>query len=242
MDNLELIFRMSCMTLLGLCLAACDGNESRDDITPKKDQAVNESGSERKRPIALWLGDSLTDAANVDADKRFAALVAAERTEYEHIIQGRGGWSAASYLRNWDEKVAGKLPEQADLVIIQLGANDLREHGVNQAGIDRYLDDMATLVGKLRKRYPQANFLALAPANFTMGQVTPGLRESGFGDATNHWLEQAGLQLKPVSRELGMDYISLYGTLADGHTTDGAHPTEAGHLSIAKRILEGWPE
>jgi len=238
------------MALLLLCLSVlhgCDGASSSGEAADADRKDEQESDMMNKddsttQPVALWLGDSLLDAVNVDKDERFAGLVAAEIDGYAHDIQGRGGWSAAAYLRNWNEKVESKLPDQADRIVIQLGANDLREHGLDAGGIERYAKDMVTLIGKLRQRYPDADLVLLSPANFTMGEITPNLRDAGFGDDANYWLEQAGLRLKEVAEQQDAHFISLFGALQAGQTTDGAHPTVAGHAQLAERIIKGWPE
>ncbi len=200
-----------------------------------------EDESDMTKLNLLWLGDSITEAANVDADDRYTSLIAFEHSEYDFIIQGRSGWSSGSYLRNWNQRVVPKLPEHAGVVVVQLGTNDLRENGLNGAGIQQFARDMTSLLRKLRSRYPGAKLLVLAPSNFVVSEMTNPIRGAGFGDDVNVWLERAGLRLRGIAEEFDAEYISLFGALHEGQTVDGAHPTPAGHRSLADRVLTHWP-
>lgn len=214
-------------------MATADGGRTRKRPVPRSGKA--------KRMSVIFLGDSLTAAEGVRPEQGYPALLGAALPDVTIHARGRSGWSTASYLRRWPE-VASALDALArpTLVAVQLGANDLRVSGHSAATVRDTAGRMATLHERLRAHYgPKPPAVALvAPPMIFPDELSPRLREAGFGPETPRHL----LLLRDAYRDLadrrGLRLLDLSGVLKPGQTLDGAHPTPPGHAALAAHLAD----
>ena len=178
-------------------------------------------------------GDSMTAAEGVPAKEGFPSLLNHIGGESLQVLQqGRSGWPTTAYLRRMDE-VLQKIPEDADWILLQLGANDLRVHGESEETVRTTAQNMAKILQAFRRKAPSAKLTLVSPPTMVPGELSERLRNSGFGDQSPAWLAKLGNAYEKIAFENGWGYIDLHDTLTDGHTLDGAHPNARGHRRVA---------
>lgn len=180
----------------------------------------------------LILGDSLTEGPGVAPEETYVARLNERPGGLRFIAQGRSGWSTGSYLRRMAE-VKAQLPAHADAVLVQLGANDLRERGHDQTTIDSTLANLQTIFAMAAERYPGAALGLVAPPTFELAKLDARMRAAGFGDHTPHWLARLGTAYRQLCAQRGLRWVNLFEALGEGLTYDGAHPNAAGHRRVA---------
>ena len=184
----------------------------------------------------LFIGDSFTAGDGVEENKIFPSLVGQELTGINAINQGRSGWPTSAYLRRWDE-VAESLPESAEVVFVQLGANDLRVDGHSQETIEQCAQNMEVIVGRIQTLLPKAKIVLMSSVKIEEAQLTDKIREAGFGKHSNRYLRHIGKSYKKLAKAKDFDYIDLIAKLPKHNTHDGAHLNEAAHEIVAAVIL-----
>lgn len=188
----------------------------------------------------VFLGDSLTAADGLPPQQRFLGRLAARFPDRRFDNQGRNGWSTGAYLRRWDE-VAPTLPEDAGLVVVMLGSNDLREYGHDDDTLDGLITRMTELLQRVADRAPRADRAIAAPPQMEIDQLTAPIREVGFGDRTNPLLRAMADRYRDLAGGLGLGFVDLSACLdrpaeptdAPPLTTDGAHPNAEGYQRLA---------
>lgn len=179
------------------------------------------AGAEARPVTIVALGDSLTAGYGLGPGESFpeqleAALRAAGE-EASVVNAGVSGDTAADGLA----RLEWSVPAEADIVIVELGANDALR-GIDPALTRKTLSD---IVGKLKAR-GQAVLIAgmLAPRN--------------LGDA---YVKEFDAIYPALAAEYG---VPLYAFFLDGVATqasltqpDGEHPTAEGVAVIVKKIL-----
>lgn len=186
---------------------------------------------------ALFLGDSLTDGDGVQKQYCFPALVGQEVAGMSTINQGRSGWATSSYLRRWDE-VAKKLPEEVDIIFIQLGANDLRVDGHSDKVVQQCADNMREILHRLEERYPEAQFVLMSSTKIDYTHMNELIRNANFGKHTNKYINSIGKEYKKLAKEEGYGFIDLHHKIPLHSTHDGAHLTKEGHRKVADEIVK----
>ena len=192
---------------------------------------------DRARITIVCLGDSITEGEGVERSKTFVALLAAGDPSWRTINQGRSGWSSSEYLARKDE-VLPAVPADAGVVLLLLGANDIRvdDHaGDIAARVARQIDRLTDLV---HERTPKAEIIVMTPTNIFADRLSTRLRTAGFGDQSSSSSERIGSALKDVARRKGYRIVDLYHVVSGDETIDGVHPSAAGHRRIADAILE----
>ncbi len=185
----------------------------------------------------LFIGDSFTAGDGVEKNKTFPSLVGQQMTDANAINQGRSGWPTSAYLRRWGE-VTESLPESAEVIFIQLGANDLRVDGHSQETIEQCAQNMEVIVGRIQELLPQAKIVLMSSVKIDENQLIDKIREAGFGKHSNKYLRQIGKSYKKLAKIKGFDYIDLIAKLPKRNTHDGAHLNEAAHEIVAAVILK----
>ena len=174
------------------------------------------------RPVVLAFGDSLTAGFGLDPGLGFAPQLQATLRRHgiaATVVDGgvSGDTSEAGKARlGW---TLDGLERQPDLVILELGANDMLR-GLDPALTERNLDAMLTELGRRRIKVLLAGMRAapnLDPAYIQRFEaIYPGL-------AAHHRVDLHPFFLDGVAAEQGMQQA------------DGMHPTFAG----VKRIVTG---
>lgn len=187
-----------------------------------------------------FLGDSITEGValhvqgpqgqttpnwRTDGPRGYASLTAQKmNAEWRQVgfgrqgvdIGGNGGVPKAGDAFNWFYAGVPRDAWQADLVVINQGTNDQFSNveGATFAPLYRSLLEL------VREAYPQAKIAALRPLS------------GGFG--TEISAQVAALQ---AAGDDEIFYIDTAGWTAGGDFTDGVHPSEAGSVKIADKLV-----
>jgi len=184
-------------------------------------------------------GDSMTAAEGVPQEKGFPALVDhIGGPQLQVLAQGRSGWPTTSYLRRMNE-VLPKIPADADWILLQLGANDLRVHGQTQETVNQTAQNMARILQTFAKKAPKAKMVLVSPPTMVPSEFNERLKNSGFDEDSPAWLGKLATAFESTAKANNWHFISLHDTLAPGHTLDGAHANARGHRRIATTL---WQE
>lgn len=194
------------------------------------------------KSVLVCLGDSLTAGEGVRPEETFPALLAARHPTWRVLNQGRSGWSTGSYLRRWPE-VAASLSElvpkeKEGWILVQLGANDLRERGHRLETITECRANLITLISRLRKLLPSLEPVLVAPPTMFPAAFSPRLKEAGFSEKSPGHLKQLRDAHQALAKQQSWRFIDLYSALSPGNTLDGAHPTPAGQRELAEAISQ----
>ena len=184
-------------------------------------------------------GDSMTAAEGVSANEGFPALLNDIGGESLQVIgQGRSGWPTTSYLKRMDE-ILPSIPKDADWILLQLGANDLRVHGQNEKTVQQTAENMVSILRLFQKKAPQAKLVLVSPPTMVPNELSKRIRDAGFGEQSPEWLAKLATAYEAKAKANNWHFISLHDTLAPGHTLDGAHANARGHRRIATTL---WQE
>jgi acyl-CoA thioesterase-1 len=191
----------------------------------------------------VFIGDSLTDGDGVPDDSNFVSLLDSRSEHLNAGNQGRSGWSTTAYLKEEHrDDVLQNIPAGADVLVIQLGANDLRVHGHSEATIEQTVKNMEELINLFQQAVPGAEIVLMAPTGMEPGRLSPRMKEAGFGAQTNQYLGMLSRAYNDLAEKNHYSYLTLSGVLDEGMTLDGAHPTTAGHKKIAEHIWNHYLE
>jgi len=171
------------------------------------------------------IGDSI--AARIVASGRlnFPAIVA-HNYNHGNVNLLNHAVSGQSIIANMDAQVVAAASDAATIFILQLGAND------NDAG------DMGALQAELEENITELQGTNPAATMYYMG-VLPIF--SGIGDPT----DKSHIRAAQAAACLATG-ITYWDTFTDpwivfADTSDGTHPTQAGQVKIAARILALLP-
>lgn len=197
----------------------------------------------------LFIGDSITDCArNDDAEGLGSgyvrmlrdALLARDPANAPIVLnRGISGNKAPDLLARWQRDVVEQSP---DVVSIMIGINDVW-HGLNPpwrpgVGIEKYITTYRQILMELRGRLPACRLVLCEPT-----VISPPAHAKG-NDALQPYI-QAIHQLAESFVADAM--VKLHDAFRRAETlrpdvdwtTDGVHPTSAGHALIARNWLAG---
>ena len=208
------------------------------DLATRRQQRIKQYHANPPTGKLLIVGDSMTAAEGVPHEQGFPArLNHIGGAPLEVLAQGRSGWPTTAYLRRIDE-VLPRVPADADWILLQLGANDLRVHGHSDATLTNTARNMVTILKTFQKKAPKARLILVSPPTLVPSEFTQRLRDAGFNGQSPHWLAKLGQAYAKVAQENDWGYIDLHPTLAPGATLDGAHANAAGHRRIATTLWQ----
>ena len=179
------------------------------------DQATAPAG----RPLAIFLGDSLSAGLGVDEDQAFPALVArqlaAEGHPFRLVNAGVSGDTTAGGLRRLD----WLLRQRPAVLVVELGAND----GLRGLPLDETEANLREIVARARDAGAKVLLLGMKlPPNY-------GDYAARFTALYPRIAQDTGVALVPFLLEgVGGDP-----TLNQG---DGMHPNVAGHEIVARTV------
>ena len=90
-----------------------------------------------------------------------------------------------------------------------------------------------------QKKAPQAKLVLVSPPTMVPNELIKRIRDAGFGEQSPEWLAKLATAYEAKAKANNWHFISLYDTLASGHTLDGAHANARGHRRIATTL---WQE
>jgi lysophospholipase L1-like esterase len=170
---------------------------------------------------AYFIGDSLTDGWNAtEQPKSFRPLVISG-LEKAGPVSAAADYKAGATLA----EVAGiaAVPATADLVVLELGTND-----VNKTNIETFRAGLNALVTQLAAS--KALLVCVGTWQFGTTQGFDGQIQQACEAAGGRFVKISDLRENPAM-------VSAKGTPAYPAPADGAHPNDAGHAEIARRVL-----
>ena len=188
------------------------------------------------RPTLLFLGDSLTSGYGVKEKFAFPALIEQQLPEFRVLNQGRPGATTSSFLQNWEE-IKDDFPSRADIVFIQLGANDLARNGVTQSTVTNCINNMETILFRLDRQFPKAKIVLMSSTKIDWSAVSQGVQDEKYNPEFNSYLSRIAAGYAIVAGDNGYSFVDLHRTVPLGNTLDGAHLNKNGHQVAAKVIV-----
>jgi acyl-CoA thioesterase-1 len=173
-------------------------------------------------PVSIVaLGDSLTAGYGLDPGESFPEQLQAALAARGHDVSVANAGVSGDTASDGLARLEWSVPAEADIVIVELGANDALR-GIDPAVTRQALAD---ILGKLRAR-GQAVLLVgmLSPRN--LGDEYAAEFDAIFPDLA----QQHGVPLYPF-------FLEGVATNAALNQADGLHPTAAGVSTIVERIL-----
>lgn len=198
-----------------------------------------------------FLGDSITEAANVDGEG-YATLLGRETGAIVRNY-GVGGTRVAPQHTptvdhpRWDLDFLMRSAEMdldADLVVVFGGTNDFGHGDAPLGTIDD--DTPATFQGaynllltRIRKNFPQAKLIVCTPLHRAV-EEKPLREEKGEG---SQYLRTYVELIRALAKKHGAALLDLYETSSvnaatlDTLTDDGLHPNHEGHAALARDVI-----
>jgi acyl-CoA thioesterase I len=212
------------LLLAGVSACGGDGGETRTPESTAEAVAAAPSGAvadaaSSAGPRVVVLGTSLTAGLGLDPDSAWPALVQRTADSLGVRVQidaaGLSGETSAGALR----RAAWVLREPADLVVLEVGAND----GLRGVDPDTTRETLVALVETVRGAQPSARIALVqmeAPPN--LGASYTASFRAAYGEAAR----RTGVPLLP---------FLLEGVAGDRtlNQADGIHPNEAGSKVVA---------
>ena len=181
-------------------------------------------------------GDSITAGGMLPADQRdqvWVKLVERDsQGRLKMVNEGKGGRPTNSVSEF--EAMLTRVPK-ADLLVIALGTNDSRD--ITAECVPKAVANVRAMIERGRKTYgAQTPILLVGPPNINKSALGPTKPIANEREAK---LRELGDAFAALAKELGCDYITLFGVVPDASLTkDGVHPDAAGNVAIAK-VLGG---
>lgn len=206
--------------------AACASSEAPDSTPESAGRPAAEAESAEpateRRPVILFLGDSLSAGYGLDPEQAFPALIQrkidARGWDYEVVNAGVSGDTTSGGLRRID----WLLKRPVDVLVLELGGND----GLRGIPPDITYRNLQGIIDKTREQYPDAAVVVagmLVPPNMgpdyfnQFREIFPEIAERNDAVLIPFLLEGVGGR-----RELNLP--------------DGIHPTAEGHKIVAEHV------
>jgi lysophospholipase L1-like esterase len=169
-----------------------------------------------------FIGDSLTDGWNAtEQPKSFRPMVIAGLEKGGHVT-AKADYKAGATLSQVAEMAAP--PAEADVVILELGTND-----VNKTDIGAFGTSLSALVSKLAA----TKAVLVCVGTWQAGAGTQVIDAQIMGTCQNaggRFVTISDVRQNPLM-------VAAKGEPAYPTPADGAHPNNAGHAEIARRVL-----
>lgn len=210
---------------------ACGGRDAaRDTATSTKPSAPAESPAvvdsapvplDGRRTI-LFLGTSLTAGLGLEPDSAFPQMIQrkidASKLPYQVVNAGVSGETSAGLLRRLD----WVLRRQADVVVVETGAND----GLRGLPVSATRATIGNVLARIRRERPDATVLLVqmeAPPN--LGPEYTSVFHAMFPElAREHGATLLPFLLEGVAGETRLNQ------------SDGIHPNNAGEKIVAENV------
>lgn len=221
--------------MVGVALAALSacGNGDKNANVGGKDSApadlvdaVVHKTEKGIRPVALFVGTSLTAGLGLSPDSAFPARIERLADSINFLISavnaGLSGETSAGALRRID----WLLTQPADYVILETGAND----GLRGLKVDSTRRNIEAILRKIREVKPQAKlFLVQMEAPPNMGaEYTSAFRQIYPDIARTLKVRLLPFLLEDVAGR------------AELNQADGIHPNDKGEAIVALNLWRAW--
>ncbi len=199
----------------------------------------------------VFFGDSITDQRLYTTFTETYAMTRFPKANYSFTHSGwggdrvSGGGGGPIDVRLWRDV----LPYNPTVVTIMLGMNDGRYRAFDPAVFDDYDKGYRNIVARLKRSLPGVRITAIQPSPYDDVTRAP-LFEGGY----NNVLLKYGAFLKELSAAESLFWSDMNTSVVDAlkkaNASDAAnaaklipdrvHPGAAGHLLMAKALLESW--
>ncbi len=202
----------------------------------------------------LFQGDSITDVSRVDVDDGgvgsylfgygYPNLLAADylknrKGEFEFINRGVSGDRIVDLYARIKDDIINLKP---DIMSILIGVNDVWHELSQQNGVDapKFEKIYSMLIEEIKEALPNVKIIILAPF------VLKGSGTEMYYDEFRAEVAKRAESAKRVADKYELSYVQLQPLFdeasADGDTTywttDGVHPTAAGHQIIKEALAQ----
>lgn len=242
--------RAAAVALLVIGLSFVSPTRASDEPAGRAGRGVGSVSDTPYRVVGL--GDSVPAAWTLDARESYVSLVgakmAADRGQYAEIdnlaIPGATSEDVLEHLSDPDARAA---LEQADLVIVTVGANDLDPDELgNQQDQDfslrRAMGALGRIISDVRALAPSAKVVVTGYWNvFADGAVAEGLGAEyvAMSDRLTRQFNALVGELAAAEHVIYVDIYTPFKAVGDDTSLlsdDGEHPSQAGHAVIAEAI------
>lgn len=211
-----------------LCVG-CGGDSERDGVRHSDTTAVDETtdalpSGEASDAVILFLGNSLSAGAGVDASNAFPALIQKRIDSLgwnaRVVNAGLSGETTSGGLRRID----WLLRQPFDILVLELGGND----GLRGVPVDVAKENLRQIIRKTRATYPDVEIVLAGM------QIPPNL---------GHDYTQAFRAMYPDLADLEETHLIPFllenvGGVDSLMQSDGIHPTEEGHRIVAENVWD----
>ncbi len=201
----------------------------------------------------LFQGDSITDANRVDEDEGIGSclfgygypiLFASDvlrnnKGKYEFINRGISGNRIVDVYARIKEDIINLKP---DVMSILIGVNDVWHELSVQNGVDtaKFEKIYSMLIEEVKEALPEIKIIILEPF------VQYGIGTQMYYDDFRKGVEEKAAAAKRIADKYNLAFVPLQkefdDVASDGDTaywtTDGVHPTAAGHQLIKEELLK----
>lgn len=217
------------LTLLTVLFLGCGGETAPQEVdaidtSATPEAGISGNGGDDSLQVILFLGNSLSAGAGVDASDAFPALIR-ERIDslgwpFRVVNAGVSGETTSGGLRRID----WLLHQPVDILVLELGGND----GLRGIPVEVAEDNLRSTIRKVREAYPDVEIVLAGM------QIPPNL---------GHAYTQAFREMYP--RLADAEDTHLIPFLLEGvggvdslMQDDGIHPTAQGHRIVAENVWE----
>ncbi|MBQ7341453.1 MAG: SGNH/GDSL hydrolase family protein [Oscillospiraceae bacterium] len=213
---------------------------------------------ELKNKKIAFLGDSITQGVGVTGPEKLYWNLIAKETGAKCYGYGISGTRIAlqrtpttihdpSFDRYFASRIEEMIPD-ADIVVVFGGTNDFG-HGdaalgdMNDRTIDTFYGAYHDLLLKLMERYPNGQIVVMTPLHRDdendMHYNNYGVRRASplrvYVDAIREVAAYYGIPVADMYADCPINPNSPY--LKERYARDGLHPNDAGHVLLAKTLL-----
>jgi len=223
------ISKLYLLTLLSVLSLGCRGETTPDDVDTTDTATAPElttgsSGVDDGRPVLLFLGNSLSAGAGIDASDAFPDLIRRRIDSlgwnYQVVNAGLSGETTSGGLRRID----WLLRQPVDVLVLELGGND----GLRGIPVEVAEDNLRSIIRKTRETYPDVEIVLAGM------QIPPNLGH----DYTQRFREIYPRLAETEETHLIPFLLEGVGGVDSLMQGDGIHPTEAGHRIVAENVWE----
>lgn len=203
----------------------------------------------------LFQGDSITDASRIDEDEGqgscllgygypnlFASdILRNNKGKYEFINRGVSGDRIVDVYSRIKEDIINLKP---DVMSILIGVNDIWHEVNDQNGVDtqKFEKIYSMLIEEIKEALPDIKIIILEPF------VLYGEGSKKYYDVFRKGVEERAEVAKRIADKYEFAFVPLLKQFdeaaSDGDTaywtTDGVHPTAAGHQLIKEELLKAF--
>ena len=203
----------------------------------------------------LFQGDSITDANREDDDRvnfglgtGYPLLVAADflknrKGEFCFLNRGKSGDRVTDIYARIKEDIINLKP---DYMSILVGVNDVAHELTMQCGVDdvKYEKIYSMLIEEVRTELPDIKIIILEPF------VLKGTATVEMWELFRYEVKRRAEAAKHVAEKYSLAFVSLQNVFDDASSdgnyeywsSDGVHPTSAGHQIIKEELIKAIVE